>query len=156
MNLVEATIDDDSVAFGQFRVPLARDRRPAAAGRIVLGIRPECFEDAAFAQRGKPTIQVDLRVVEELGSDALALFAVEAPSITAESLETSAEATFLLPETQSLFTARIDPRTKGTSGRRIELAVDPDRFHFFDAATGASLLPATAASLEPKPELAAR
>src|SRR5215471_15660678 len=30
MNLVEAKINGDSVAFGQFRVPLARDRRPAA------------------------------------------------------------------------------------------------------------------------------
>ena len=156
MNLVEAALDGDSVVFGQFRVPLARGRRPAGAGRVVLGIRPECFEDAAFAQRGKPTVEVELRVVEELGSDAHALFPVEAPSITAESLEAAAEATFLLPEAQSLFTARVDPRTSGRPGARIELAVDPDRFHFFDPVTGASLLPATGTKLEPEPELAAR
>jgi multiple sugar transport system ATP-binding protein len=156
MNLVEAVLDGDSVVFGQFRVPLARGRRPAAGGRVVLGIRPECFEDVAFAQRGKPTLHVDLRVVEELGSEAHALFPVDAPSITAESLEASAEATFLLPEAQSLFTARVDPRTAGRPGAGIELAIDPDRFHFFDAVTGESLLDAADRPLDPVPEYATR
>ena len=50
MNLVEAVVDGDAIVFGQFRVPLARGRRPSAGGRVVLGIRPECFEDAALAQ----------------------------------------------------------------------------------------------------------
>ena len=156
MNLVEAVVDGDSVVFGQFRIPLGRGRRPSADGRVVLGIRPECFEDAAHAQRGQPTLEVELRVVEELGSDAHALFPVEAPPITAESLEAAAEATFLLPEAQSLFTARIDPRTTGKPGGRIELAVDPERFQFFDAVTGDSLLQAGAPSEAPVPEFAAR
>jgi multiple sugar transport system ATP-binding protein len=155
MNLVEAAIDGDSVAFGQFRVPLARKRRPAATGRVVLGIRPECFEDASLAQPGRPTVDVELRVVEELGSDALVLFAVDAPAISAESLEAAAEANLLLPDAQSLFTARLDPRTSGQPGGRLELAIDPERFHFFDPVTGDSLLPASRTN-EPVPELAAR
>src|SRR5207302_1425659 len=36
MNLVEATVDGDGVSFGQFRVPLAPERRPPQ-GRVVLG-----------------------------------------------------------------------------------------------------------------------
>ena len=79
-----------------------------------------------------------------------------APPITAESLEASAEATFLLPDAQSLFTARIDPRTSGKPGARIELAVDPERFHFFDPVTGESLIQAPSPTLEPVPEYAAR
>jgi multiple sugar transport system ATP-binding protein len=156
MNLVEAVVDGDSIVFGQFRVPLARGRRPSAGGRVVLGIRPECFEDAAHAQRGQPMIDVELRVVEELGSDAHALFPVDAPPISAESLEASAEATFLLPDAQSLFTARIDPRTSGKAGGRLELAVDPERFQFFDPATGDSLLEGTPPTTAPVPEFAAR
>jgi multiple sugar transport system ATP-binding protein len=156
MNLVEAVVEGDSIVFGQFRVPLARDRRPAGGGRVVLGIRPECFEDAAFAQPGKPTLDVELRVVEELGSDAHALFAVEAPSITAESLEASAEATFLLPEAQSLFTARLDPRTTGRPGAPLRLAVDPERFHFFDPVSGESLIQSRSPTQEPVPEFVAR
>jgi multiple sugar transport system ATP-binding protein len=156
MNLVEATLEDDSVVFGQFRVPLSPGRRPpAGSSRIVLGVRPEAFEDAALAQPGKPTIDVELRVVEELGSDVHVLFPVEAPPVSAESLEASDEARLLLAETQSLFTARIDARTAGRAGGRLALAIDPDRFHFFDAETGATLL-AGDASATPVPELAAR
>jgi multiple sugar transport system ATP-binding protein len=43
MNLVEATLDGDEIAFGQFRVPLHPDRRPAHRDRVVLGIRPEAL-----------------------------------------------------------------------------------------------------------------
>src|SRR4051812_36932910 len=64
MNLVEATVEGNEVAFGQYRVPLATSREP---GRVVLGIRPESFEDAAFAP-GLPTLDVSVEVVEELGS----------------------------------------------------------------------------------------
>src|SRR5213080_406149 len=66
MNLVEATYEDGAVRFGQYRVPVAT---PPAADRFVLGIRPESFEDAAFAP-GLPTIPVHVTVLEELGSDA--------------------------------------------------------------------------------------
>src|SRR5256714_1175328 len=46
MNLVEATISAETVAFGQFRVPLHPVRRPArGVDRVVLGIRPEAFDD---------------------------------------------------------------------------------------------------------------
>jgi multiple sugar transport system ATP-binding protein len=155
MNLVEAVIDGDAVAFGQFRVPLARDRRPPATGRVVLGIRPESFEDAALVPPGRPTVDAELRVLEDLGSDAHALFTVDAPAITAESLEAAAEATLLLPDAQSLFTARLDARTSGRAGQRLELAIDPERFHFFDPVSGDSLLPGSRTT-DPVPELVAR
>src|SRR4051794_8974755 len=47
MTLVHATIDGDTVAFADLRLPLDAERRPPAGNeRIVLGIRPEDFEDA--------------------------------------------------------------------------------------------------------------
>ncbi len=70
MNLVDATVDGDDVLFGEFRVPLAPGRRPQrGVRRVVLGVRPESFEDAALAPRGKPTLETTARVVEELGSE---------------------------------------------------------------------------------------
>src|SRR5207237_45193 len=55
MNLVEATVDGDAVAFGQFRIPLDPARRPApGVDRVILGVRPEGFDDAAFAKSGLP------------------------------------------------------------------------------------------------------
>jgi multiple sugar transport system ATP-binding protein len=142
MNLVEATIDGDEVVFGSARVPLAPGRRPPAArsGRVVLGIRPESFEDAAFAPAGLPTLDVRVEVLEELGSDSHVIFPVDAPRITAEALETAGEEALLLAAEKALFTARVDPRTRARPGATLRLAVDPERFHFFDAETGDSLI----------------
>jgi multiple sugar transport system ATP-binding protein len=134
MNLVEATYDDGAVCFGQYRVPVAA---PPPASRFVLGIRPESFEDAAFAP-GLPTIQVQVSVLEELGSDAHIFFNVDAAPITAEVLEAASEQG-LLPGEGALFTARVDARTSARVGAPFELAVDPARFHYYDPATGERL-----------------
>jgi multiple sugar transport system ATP-binding protein len=140
MNLVEGQLAEDEVVFGQFRVPLDPRRRPArATGKVVLGMRPESFEDETFAPSGLPTIQVSVSVVEELGADSHVLFRVDAPRITAELLEAREEAT-LLAEPTALFSARVDPRTRAEVGQTLELAVDPSRFHFFDPGSGTSLL----------------
>ena len=63
-----------------------------------------------------------------------------ARQITAESLQAQAEDATLLADEESLFTARVDPRTSARPGGRLTLAVDPARFHFFDPDTGESLL----------------
>jgi len=142
MNLVEATYEDGAVRFGQYQVPLAA---PPAADRFVLGIRPESFEDAAFAP-GLPTIRAQVAVVEELGSDAHIFFQVDAPPITAEVLESASDGA-LLPSNQALFTARVDARCTARVGERLRLAVDPARFHFFDPDSGERLTTTGAAEL---------
>jgi multiple sugar transport system ATP-binding protein len=144
MNLVDATIDGDELRFGQFRVPLDADRRPAAArsgSKVVLGIRPESFEDAAFAPVELPTIGVDVLVVEELGSDAHVFFPIDVPRITPETIEAEGEdAAQLVADEVVLLNARVDPRTDARVGAALSIAVDPARFHYFDPETGASLL----------------
>ena len=50
MSLVEADIDGDHVVFGGFRVALDASRRPAVGvERVVLGVRPESFEESSLA-----------------------------------------------------------------------------------------------------------
>jgi multiple sugar transport system ATP-binding protein len=102
----------------------------------VVGLRPEDFDDAAFA-RGRPTISARVDVLEELGSDAHIFFTVDAPPMTAEALETAVGGG--LPATQALFAARVDPRTTARVGDVVELSVDTRRFHFFDPHTGSRL-----------------
>jgi multiple sugar transport system ATP-binding protein len=147
MNLVDATIEGDEVTFGQFRVPLPPAVRPGGAGRVVLGVRPESFEDGAYAS-GLPTIEVDVEVVEDLGSDAHVFFHVDAAPITAEILEAAADST-LLKADRALFAARVDPRSAARPAGRLELAVDAARFHFFDPESGERLAPVAAAELQP-------
>jgi multiple sugar transport system ATP-binding protein len=78
-------------------------------------------------------------VLEELGSDAHVFFRVDAAPITAEVLESTAGDGALLAADGALFTARVDTRTAARVGGRLELAVDPARFQFFDGDTGARL-----------------
>jgi multiple sugar transport system ATP-binding protein len=147
MNLVDATLDTYAVRFGQYRVPLAAGRRPLGAGeRVVLGIRPESFEDAAFAPDLPRLGSVQVAVLEELGSDAHIFFEVDAAPITAEVLESVTDGG-LLPTDRALFTARVDARTSARVGGPIELAVNPARFHFFDPGTGLRLETAVAPEL---------
>ncbi len=145
MNLVEATVEDDVIAFGQFRVPLAPARRPPRdVTEVVLGIRPEAFDDAAFGQIQLPRIEATVEVLEELGSDSHVFFHVAAPRVTIELRDATNDDATILAEHDSLFTARVDPATKAQAGQSLELAVNPAKFHFFDVGTGESLLLADA------------
>jgi multiple sugar transport system ATP-binding protein len=144
MNLVEATYDGAALRFGQFEIPFADG---PGQDRVILGIRPEGFEDARFAP-GQPTIRARVEVVEELGSDTHLFFHVDAPPMTAEVLESGEEERLLAAE-RALFTARVDIRSPAAVGADIELAVDPARFHFFDPASGARLVPSAAPVLAP-------
>jgi multiple sugar transport system ATP-binding protein len=144
MNLAEASFGGDAVLLGDASISLDRARKPQFAGvRVILGIRPEAFEDAAFAAPGLPQMDVQVEVVEELGSDAYVFFEVDAETVTVEeAITTEDEEASLLAERagRSLFAARVDPRTEAQVGQSIRLAVDPSRFYFFDPESGESLL----------------
>jgi multiple sugar transport system ATP-binding protein len=143
MNLVEATVEGDEVVFGQFRVPLDPARRPAASGPVVLGARPEAFEDAALAPAALPRIEVRVELLEELGSEVHAIFRVAGPRVVVTTRDTKDETAGLIPDETAMFTARLDPRTTAPARGPIQLAVDPASFHFFDPETGQSLLAPT-------------
>jgi multiple sugar transport system ATP-binding protein len=152
MNLVEAHISGDSVSMGELQLPLDRSRRPSAGtdGAVVLGIRPEAFEDAEFAPSDQPRLDVRVEVLEELGSDAYVFFSVDAEQVVIEDALTDDaedESTLLAAERdRKLFAARVDPRTEAKVGGMITLAVEPSRLYFFSPEGGESLLNGTAAT----------
>jgi multiple sugar transport system ATP-binding protein len=153
MNLVDARIDGDDVVLGQFRVPLDPTRRPAGktAGSVVLGIRPETFEDVAFASPELPALDVDVVVLEELGSDAHVFFPVDTTRIETGEGEEADHSADLVLDRGSLLNARVDPRTDARVGSSLRLAVDPRRFHFFDRQSGAALLGSHGVAEETRP-----
>jgi multiple sugar transport system ATP-binding protein len=142
MNLVEATVDGGVVEFAGFRIPLPPllgDTLPS--GPVVLGVRPESFEDAAFADPSLPQIDVVVSVVEELGSDSHVIFPIDAPRVDTDELRETREGEdeSLLAGDQAVFNARVDPRTAAAAGTPMRLAIDPTNFHFFDPATGENI-----------------
>jgi multiple sugar transport system ATP-binding protein len=142
MNMVEAKVSRGpsglSASFGEHELPIPPAlvaERPGLARyegrRVILGIRPEAMEDAAFTSSpaGSPRLKVVCDLREALGSEVLLHFAVgsaEAPPTEDD------EVIEPLGHEGSVFVARVDPRTAAREGQLVELAVDPRRLHFFD------------------------
>jgi len=146
MNLVDAEVADGAVAFARFQLPLAPDRRPegVTAGHVILGIRPQNFEDARFADPALPTISIEPAVVEELGSATHVIFPIDVPPVETESVraasdEKEAVAVLLAEDRRALFTAEVSEATDVRVGQQVRLAIDPSHFHFFHPETGESL-----------------
>jgi multiple sugar transport system ATP-binding protein len=143
MNLVQATLGGDTLRVGSLSIPVDQSRRPPD-GRVIAGIRPEAFEDAAFAARELPTVEVTVEVLEGIGSDAYVFFRVDATPVTVEDAlsDEAEEATTLLAEDAggAMFTARVDARTRARVGDRLTLSVDPSRLYYFSPETGESVL----------------
>ena len=112
---------------------------------VIVGIRPQDFEDARFASSentGRLKATVDL--VESLGTQTLIHFEVDAAPVDTEEMKELAEdagAVDVGPTkgTKTRFVAEIDPKAQVSRGDAIELAVDTTQIHFFDPATGAGI-----------------
>jgi len=154
MNLVEANVADGVVEFGGFRLPFAGSNTlgesslEGVRSRVIVGVRPEAFEDASFADSSLPQIEVRVDVVEDLGPDTHVIFQVDAPPVdVTEVREAAGDENALLQVDKAVFTARVDPQTSARPGRTTTLSVDPARFHFFDLETGLRIEQAAAPAL---------
>ena len=117
---------------------------------MILGIRPQDFEDGRTADPALPRIEIDALVVEELGSATHVLFTVDAPPVDVDSVRAATDegerATLLATDRRALFTAEVAEEANVQPGDRLELALDPARLHFFDPETGESLRSGTVAA----------
>jgi multiple sugar transport system ATP-binding protein len=144
MNLVDADVADGEVRFADFRIPLpVGGQFPAGSSTVVLGIRPQDFADAGSADPSLPTIEVEITVVEDLGSSTHVIFLINAPSVDAAAVQAASEepdaAGVLTGDRRTLFTAELGEGIRARVGEKIRLALDPSRFHFFDPATGEAI-----------------
>jgi multiple sugar transport system ATP-binding protein len=149
MNMVPARLtrrdDDMIVSFGRHQLVVdagvVAERRALLAydgGTVILGIRPEDFEDAAIAAEAPPerTLDTVVSLREALGSEVLIHFSVAESSSTAPDASEFIES---LGDTGSIFVARVHPQTKAREGEPMRLVVNTRRLHFFDAGTGLAI-----------------
>jgi multiple sugar transport system ATP-binding protein len=146
-------VTDGRLTFAGFGFDLP-EGSPArgAQGKIVLGLRPTDFEHAASAAPGLPRVRVTPDVVEDLGSESHLIFRIEAPRVTAEAVRAATEQADedegkLFADDRAVFTAVVDARRAAAAGSEVELAIDSNRLHFFDPATGLSLAAVPAAAV---------
>ena len=144
MNLFEANFTAGSTGDGSLTVGSQTLAVPAAvidthpglrarAGQtLVAGIRPEDLYDAELrtSHPADQRLNARIQLVEALGADALAHFELDAPKVDSG----DPDAADALKKAAS-FIARLDPRTRVRSGSDAQIAVDVERFHFFDAHT---------------------
>ena len=117
--------------------------------RIILGIRPEDFEDVSIEPDAPADrrMKVTCNLTEPLGSEVLVHFNTAATRVvsSAAAADAGADADVHLgggddesADTTRLV-ARVSPRTRITEGSTIELAVDTSRLYFFDPETGGAV-----------------
>jgi multiple sugar transport system ATP-binding protein len=147
INIVEADLERSngglSVSFGGHR--LAVDDAVTRAhpglgdyldGTVLLGIRPEQFEDALLDSDAPPErrIRITCDLTEPLGAEMLVHFSVSAPVVVAAGAGVADPALGASPPgvEEGRLIARVDPRSKITEGSEAELSVDTSRLYFFD------------------------
>ena len=114
--------------------------------KVILGIRPSDFEDASLSTAGSGTMRVTAGVTEELGSEIMVIFTIDAPHVehaslaqAAEASEDEDEATAALVGGKSLWTARVSKESRVRHGAPLELSVDTRYLQFFDPSSGLSI-----------------
>jgi multiple sugar transport system ATP-binding protein len=152
MNFLPGRLEGDTVKlpFGDTPLPdklranLKRDGGQGARD-VIVGIRPENFEDAAveadLADRMKFRTKVE--VVESMGSEIYVYFDVEAQGLdSAELNELAADAGMEdLPShgEGQVVVARLSAESKAQPGSEVELTIDASQLHLFAADTGRSM-----------------
>ena len=151
MNFVYATIDvsekETKLTFGDSNI-VSSDAPKSLSDfngkEIVLGIRPEAFEDSVYANDKEFTEQININVslLEQLGSDTYIHFYKDIPPVQTKAIEE-----ILADEgedisalgTETKFIARINPNATIEEGQNINLAIDPSKLHYFDPETGLAI-----------------
>ena len=151
MNFVYATIDfsekETKLTFGDSSI-VSSDAPKSLSDfngkEIVLGIRPEAFEDSVYANDKEFTEQININVslLEQLGSDTYIHFYKDIPPVQTKAIEE-----ILADEgedlsalgTETKFIARINPNATIEEGQKINLAIDPSKLHYFDPETGLAI-----------------
>jgi multiple sugar transport system ATP-binding protein len=123
--------------------------RDGREGRVIVGIRPENFEDAEIVGEAKEergiTFEAEIDLIESLGSDLYAYFHVESEGIQSEQLADLVSAR--LEETgaagrregQEQVVARLEPTSQVRRGEKAQLWADTAKLHLFDPDSGERL-----------------
>jgi multiple sugar transport system ATP-binding protein len=153
MNFLHGRLDGDLLrtAIGDLRVSDELRRRLEAGdggGRrgVVVGIRPEHFEDASLVTppAAGHVFKTKVDVLEKLGSDDYAHFTVDSEHVSSGELTELVEDSDpggVAPSAEGVeFVARLAAASAVRQGQEAELWVDTSQLHLFDVETGRSLL----------------
>jgi multiple sugar transport system ATP-binding protein len=133
-------------ALGEAQLPdRVRQAVEASGGsrNVILGIRPEHFEDASLVgDKPGATFDAPIDIVEAMGSDVYAYFTVTGDVAHSADLEDLAKDTGNdLHGDGVQVTARLDAASDVRRGRTARLWYDTSKVHVFDTESGKNLVP---------------
>jgi multiple sugar transport system ATP-binding protein len=157
MNFLPATIDD-----GRLRTPLGElalpgrmraqlEAAPGSPREVILGIRPEHFEDAELVEESERRLGAvftgTVEVVESTGADKYAYFSLTGSTARSAELEELAadSGAAELAGTAGQLIARFSAASKAAKGATATAWFDLTRAHVFDVVTGRNLTTGVAA-----------
>ena len=150
MNFLPATVADGALQTAIGPIPLTGRLRSAlesgdAAREVIVGIRPEHFEDARLVEesargRGR-TFRGRIEVLESMGSDKYAYFSLSGDRAMSQELEELAAdaGTADLPASGTQLTTRLSAASPAVEGEHLDVWFDPEQVHVFDPAAGRNL-----------------
>ncbi|HMJ34854.1 MAG TPA: sn-glycerol-3-phosphate ABC transporter ATP-binding protein UgpC [Baekduia sp.] len=149
MNFFLGTVEGDHLRLPFVDVPLDDAHRRALEsggirGDIIVGIRPEHFEDATLVGDQSVhgvTFDAPIEVTESMGSEVYAYFAYEGGDVTHDELADLAADTGAadLPDTGGRAVARLDAETSIAHGSPAKLWMDSSRIQLFDPEDGRAI-----------------
>lgn len=148
MNFVPAVIEESQLntPFGKVSISgrLRRAIEQANAPReLIIGIRPEHFEDAALVENGHSGTVFSTRidVLESMGSDKFAYFTVEGEQASSAELEELAAdaGSADVPASGSQIVTRLSTASTAREGQPLDVWVDTGKVHLFDPSNGSNL-----------------
>ncbi len=146
MNFLPATVEGDTLNTGLGKLTMPDRIRQAvergAKGRdVIIGLRPEHFEDARIAgDTGGAKVRVPIDLVESMGSDVYAYFTVRGEGAHSGDLDDLAkDAGQDMHGEGTTITARLDAASKVAAGEEAELVINTDLMAVFDSETGNNL-----------------
>jgi multiple sugar transport system ATP-binding protein len=115
-----------------------------SGGEVIVGIRPEHFEDAELVgDKPGATFDAPIDIVEAMGSDVYAYFAMKGEVAHSRDLDDLAKDSGNDLQSQGVqLTARLDAASQVRRGTTARLWYDTAKMQVFDANSGQNLLPA--------------
>jgi multiple sugar transport system ATP-binding protein len=154
MNFVSGRLEDNKIRMPFGDAPLSDEMvsrlRAADGGHksrdVIVGVRPEHFEDAAIADPNLPNrmhFKARIEVVESMGSELYAYFDVQSKDIQSDQLKDLAKDAGMedLPSAGAgqQIVARLDAASRATPDQPLEMVLDTSEIKLFDPEGGRSL-----------------
>src|SRR3954452_2810118 len=151
MNFFTGAIESDAIRTPMGAIPLhdelrrKLDSHGSGSRDVIVGVRPEDFEDAKYAPEGHRGYEFDanIELTESMGSEIYAHFDFdqggEIDSEELRELQEDAGTSDVPGSASGHAVARVDAASAVKAGEKARLWLDTDKLHLFNASDGLSL-----------------